>query len=94
MAPLIEADCGASGMRAVRAVAAETIPSNHGRAELVAVRLEQGSDCVGGESLAVPIRSKSGLISRLCEADGYIVIPRNLEGVAAGSPVEVKPFVL
>ena len=94
VAPLIEADCGAFSMRAVRAVAAETIPSNHGRAELVAVRLEQGSDCVDGESLAVPIRSKSGLISRLCEADGYIVIPRNLEGVAAGSPVEVKPFVL
>ena len=70
------------------AVLAEGLPSNHGRAELVAVRLEQRE----GNMRAVPVRGKSGLISQLASADGYIEIPRNQEGLAAGVEVDVRLF--
>ena len=80
--------------RAMRVTASltEGIPSNHGRAELVAVRLREIPDGNGFE--AAPVRSKSGLISQLCMADGYIEIDRNQEGLAAGSPVTVRLFNL
>ena len=71
-----------------RAVLTEGLPSNHGRAELVAVRLEHRD----GQLRAVPVRGKSGLISQLAGADGYIEIPRNQEGLAAGVEVDVKLF--
>lgn len=72
----------------VHAVLTEGLPSNHGRAELVAVRLEQR----GGTQSAVPVRGKSGLISQLAGADGYIEIGRNQEGLAAGAEVDAKLF--
>lgn len=64
------------------------IPSNHGRAELVAVRLQDDADGM----LAVPVRGKSGLISQLSAADGYIAIGRNQEGLAVGAQVTVHLF--
>ena len=76
---------GASG---AQAKLTEGIPSNHGRSELVAVRLEQRD----GETRAAPVRGKSGLISQLSMADGYIEVPRNREGFAVGATVEVKLF--
>lgn len=72
----------------VQAVLAEGLPSNHGRTELVAVRLEERD----GQVRAVPVRGKSGLISQLSGADGYIEIPRNQEGLAAGAEVSVRLF--
>ncbi|MBO4365449.1 MAG: molybdopterin molybdenumtransferase MoeA, partial [Eggerthellaceae bacterium] len=70
------------------AVLAEGLPSNHGRTELVAVSVESRDDAF----LALPTHSKSGLISQLCTADGYVEIERNCEGMAAGSNVKVKLF--
>ena len=64
------------------------MPSNHGRTELVAVRLERRDVDVA----AVPVRGKSGLISQLSMADGYIEIDRNQEGLAAGAMVTVHLF--
>ena len=80
----------AGGQRTVAAgaVLAEGLPSNHGRTELVAVRLEDRE----GRAYAVPVRGKSGLISQLCAANGYIEIGRNREGLAAGVEVAVKLF--
>ena len=72
----------------VSAVLAAGVPSNHGRAEFVAVRLEDRD----GVAFAVPVRGKSGLISQLAGADGYFIIDRNREGVAAGDPVDVRLF--
>ena len=79
---------GARSSLRTRAVIAQGLPSNHGRAELVAVRLEQGD----GVLRAVPVRGKSGLISQLAAADGYIAIGRNQEGLAAGAEVDVRLF--
>lgn len=60
---------------------AANIPSNHGREEFVCVRLENGR--------AVPVYSKSGVISLLSKTDGYTVIGRNTEGLAAGEEITV-----
>ena len=70
--------------RTVWANCSVNIPSNHGREECVPVRLEK--------AMAIPVMSKSGLITTLSRADGYIRIPRDAEGVAQGDRVEVFLF--
>ncbi len=70
--------------KTVTAVTAVNISSNHGREEFVPVKLSDG--------VAHPIFRKSGVISLLCEAHGYIVIDRNKEGVKAGETVCVRLF--
>ena len=60
------------------------VPANHGRTSLVPVRLEAGT--------AIPLAAKSGLIRRLTDADGYIAVPREREGMSAGETVEVILF--
>lgn len=72
----------------MRATLSEGLPSNHGRSELVAVHVETRDEILQ----AVPTRGKSGLISQLCSADGYVEIDRNCEGLAAGADVEVILF--
>lgn len=63
----------------------EAVSADHGRAELLAVRLsrEEGRLC------AHPIRTKSGLISSLAGSDGYLMIPRDCEGLPKGAEVDV-----
>ena len=70
--------------RAVGAVLSEHVSSNHGREELLCVRLESGK--------AIPVYGKSGVISLLSAADGYLVIPREAEGIREGSRVDVILF--
>ena len=83
--PLLTAMQGAAYRAvAVRAVLSRDIPSNHGREELVPVRLSGGA--------AQPLSGKSGLIRLLSEADGYLTVPRDAEGVRAGETVEVFLF--
>ncbi len=62
----------------------QNISSNHGREEIVCIRISDGK--------AVPAFSKSGFVSVLSEADGYIVIDRNSEGVKTGETVKVYLF--
>ena len=59
----------------------ENISSNHGREEYICVKFADG--------FAVPVYAKSGIISALSEADGYIKIERNCEGLKQGDTVEV-----
>lgn len=59
----------------------QAIPSNHGREEYVAVRLIDG--------YASPVMGKSGLISTLANADGYVRIPRDTEGLGKDEQVTV-----
>jgi len=68
----------------VWAQCAVAIPSNHGREECVPVRLE-------GDK-AWPVIGKSGLITTLSGAAGYIRIPRDAEGIAGGERVQVILF--
>ena len=72
----------------VRAKLSAGVPSNHGRSEFVAARVEQGD----GDAVATPVRGKSGLISQLSVADGFFVVPRNCEGLPVGAEVEVHLF--
>lgn len=60
------------------------ISSNHGREEVVLVKIENGT--------AIPVPSKSGLISTVSLADGFILIPREQEGLPKGA--RVKAYLL
>ncbi len=83
--PLIFALSGAMLQeRTTKAALTEAVPSNHGREELLLVRLD-------GEQ-AIPIHAKSGLVSPMTQADGYVRIPRETEGLPKGARVEVILF--
>ena len=69
----------------VRAALSESLNANHGRMQLSACRLEAKD----GRLVAEPIRSKSGLITQLSDADGWLVIDRDCEGLPKGEEVEV-----
>jgi len=64
---------------------AQAIPSNHGREELLLVRLTE-------DGMAEPIAAKSGLVLPLTRADGYVVIPREAEGLGKDALVSVVLF--
>jgi len=68
----------------LRAQLSESIGANHGRAQVNACRLERRDG-----QLAVPIHSKSGLITQLADADGYFIISRDCEGLPKGADVDV-----
>ena len=70
---------------AVTAELTESLGANHGRAQVSACVLKRER----GKLLAVPIRSKSGLITQLAGADGFFVIDRDCEGLPKGAPVQV-----
>lgn len=62
----------------------ENISSNHGREELICVKTENG--------IAFPLFAKSGIISLLSQADGYIRIERDCEGIRKDETVKVYSF--
>lgn len=70
----------------VKARLKESVGSNHGREEYLGCRIVREADGLK----AVPIRSKSGLITSLAGADGYFCIGRDCEGLPCGAEVEVK----
>lgn len=72
-------------IKTAKATLASTIPSNHGREEIMPVKLTENGE-------AVPVYNKSGLISVLSDADGYIIIPRDCEGLLKEQTVEVILF--
>lgn len=80
--------CSLSGMRCENIgreyLLKTNVSSNHGREEYVCVSID-------GE-YAVPMPAKSGVISTLSKADGYIKIERNLEGLRANERVTVYSF--
>lgn len=58
------------------------IPSNHGREEFLCIRYDENNKIV-------PVHTKSGIVSVLSEAEGFIVIPRNAEGLFKETNVDV-----
>ena len=69
----------------VTAELTESLGANHGREQINACHLRRE----GGKLLAMPIRSKSGLITQLAGADGYFIISRDCEGLPRGAQVQV-----
>ncbi len=69
----------------ITAELAESVGANHGREQINACHLRREK----GKVLAVPIRSKSGLITQLAGADGYFIIARDCEGLPKGAQVLV-----
>ena len=65
-----------------RAKLTKNIPSNHGREEYICVKIDDSG-------FAQPLYTKSGIISVLTQADGFICIPREAEGADAGTEVGV-----
>ncbi len=65
----------------VTAIMSVAYSSNQGREEFLLVRVEDG--------VAYPIPSKSGLITNVSRANGFIRIPRDSEGLADGTVVNV-----
>lgn len=85
--PLIATISGEiTAQRRHKGTLAQSLPSNHGREELLPVQI-----CEDGQSIK-PVLLKSGLISPLSRADGYIHIPRDAEGLSKGTSVEVIMF--
>ncbi len=64
------------------AALAENIPSNHGREEFLCIKMNENNEIV-------PLHTKSGIISVLSEATGFIRIPRNAEGINKGTVMEI-----
>lgn len=64
------------------------IPSNHGREEYVPVTLSEQD----GTITAAPIIGKSGLITVLAQAVGYVRIGRDTEGISRGETAKVYLF--
>ncbi len=69
----------------VRAELTESLNANHGRMQVNACCLEEAD----GKLKAIPIRSKSGLITQLAGADGYLVIGRDLEGLPKDAEADI-----
>ena len=66
---------------AVRPLAVN-VPSNHGREEFLCVKVDE-------TGALVPLHTKSGIISVLAQADGFIRIPRDTEGLQKGEETEL-----
>ncbi|MCX7923722.1 MAG: molybdopterin-binding protein [Clostridia bacterium] len=87
---LLDVINGSEGMyeKRLRVEMAYNYPSNNGREEFMPVRLERE----GSRVVAHPVFGKSGLITLLTTADGYVRISRGSEGIASGEEVEAILF--
>lgn len=80
--PLIDAMLGREeDHKTVTGKLTQNISSNHGREELLCVKLTADG--------VTPVFGKSGIISLLSGSDGYIIIGRNCEGLKQGDEVQV-----
>ncbi len=70
----------------VSAVLGRKLPSKLGLEEFVRVILGRVDDIL----VAMPIQRGAGIITSLTRADGILQVPRELEGIDAGSSVEVR----
>jgi molybdopterin molybdotransferase len=72
----------------VTATLSRNLASTPGREDFIRVRLQSYGDTLWAE----PVLGKSGLISTMVKADGFIRIPLNTEGLEQGELVEVLLF--
>jgi len=77
------------GRRVLKAKLARKVGSTLGRTDILRVKLRTSK----GETIADPIRiTGSGILSSLTRADGFVLIPENVEGLAKDEEVEVELF--
>jgi molybdopterin molybdotransferase len=68
--------------RVVRAVLSEKIPGRTGYKTFARVKLNNGK--------AIPLAtSGAGILSSVSKADGFVIIPENVEGISKGEEVDV-----
>ena len=72
----------------LQALLSRNVPSKEGREDFVRVRVQKTADKI----TAVPVPGKSGMISAMVRADGYIRIGEDCEGLYRGDPVTVHLF--
>lgn len=89
--PALLALAGAAGHREVLIPArlTDNIHSRPGREDYVQVTLGLDRE---GHRLATPIFKKSGMVTSMVRADGYLVIPMACEGLEKGEEVRVHPY--
>ena len=61
------------------------IPSRSGQTDFVRVKIEEE----GNRILAAPVFGRSGMLRTLAEADGFIIIRPETEGLVAGTDVQI-----
>ena len=72
-----------------QAVLSRNIASRQGREDYIRVRLDASTP---GTPQAVPVPGLSGLLRTLLDSQGVVRIPARLEGLEAGTPVDVLLF--
>jgi molybdopterin molybdotransferase len=77
----------ADGIR-IPARLSRNLASAQGRTDFVRVRLVRR----GPEWWAEPVLGKSGLLNTMIASDGLVEIPKNVEGLDEGAPVDVIVF--
>ncbi|MFZ2448457.1 MAG: gephyrin-like molybdotransferase Glp [Syntrophobacteraceae bacterium] len=85
----VQTGAAGRGATSLRAILNRRLPSVHGRTDFVPVSLSGGDD---GVVEAAPIFGKSGAISILARAEGYVIVPEHVEGFDRGTEVVVYPF--
>ena len=81
-----DAQAFSRGRPEIQARLARNVASRQGREDFVRVRLEPSANGLPG---ALPVLGKSGLLKTLVQAQGLIKIPAGLEGLEAGTNVQV-----
>ena len=69
----------------VLAFLSRNLPSAPGREDMIRVSLE----LVGDKLVASPLMGNSAMISTMTKADGYLIIPTDLDGLVSETEVEV-----
>jgi len=77
-----------SQMKKVKAVLSRRVVSTLGRTQFLTVRIEKENDRI----IAHPVFKTSGAITSMANADGYIMIPSNVDLLEKGEEVEVFLF--
>ncbi len=77
------------GKKTVKALLTSDVGSTVGRTDILRVKIRKA----GKQVLAEPMRiTGSGILSSLVNADGFVLIPENIEGLRKGESVEVELF--
>jgi len=92
LTPMIKHMLGCESGRPLASVSARltiNLPSQAGREDWVAVRLEIDHESSSVDYRAIPVFGKSNLIFTLVRADGMFRIPPEVTGLSAGETVHV-----